>query len=350
MITELHQTQQASSLPHSGVLLLTEANASLTDRVRTALPGLAIQSVPGTLDITLVSSPEEVSCLWITVRSQVGAQEMDALPNLRLIATGSAGFDHIYLDAARERNIRVAYVPDYGPAVAEFNIALMLALSRKLHKGHIQTLQNEFDLSGLLGRNLQGQTLAVVGAGTIGLKVLELAKAFGMRLLAVDPSPKGGEADRIGFEFVSLGRAISEADILCLCCPLTEATRHLIGQYEFERMKPGMLLVNTSRGLVIDGQALMWALNRGIVAGAALDVLECETTLTHDGLTEALAADPSQETAQALAEDLTLMRHPNVLVTPHMAYYTRDSLDSIIDQTAANIRLFFHGMPQNLVV
>jgi D-lactate dehydrogenase len=336
-------------LARAATLLLTEADLQLVNKIREALPVIEVQALFGTLDRELISDPYAVTVLWVTVRSTVGVDEMDALPNLGLILTASAGYDHIDLKAAAARGIAVCNVPEYGPAVAEFNIASMLALSRKLHRGYLQTLQNEFSLTGLLGQNLYGKTLGVVGAGNIGLKVLELAKPFGMKLLACDPNPRGNEANRIGFEYVDLDRLLVASDVIALCCPLVEATHHMIGKAQFRRMKRGVLIVNTSRGAVIDTQALLWALNQGIVEGAALDVLEAETLLTHDGLLETLQAHASEETTSSIAEDLTLMRHPKVIVTPHMAFYTRDSLAAIQDASIGNLASWMAGAPHNVV-
>jgi D-lactate dehydrogenase len=326
-------------------VLVTEADDTLETLISRALPNATITQQIGLLDVESLQNANEIEAICVTVRSPVGQREMDALPNLCIIATGSAGFDHIDTKCADEKGITVCNVPRYGPAVAEFNIALMLALTRKVHIAYLNTLQRDFALEGLKGRNLFGKTLGVVGAGNIGASVARMAAAFGMKVIACDPFPNRD----LGIPFVTLYDLLSNSEIIAICCPLTEDTRHLIGKDEFRKMRPGVLIVNTSRGAVMDTHALMWALDQGIVAGAALDVLEGEALLSIDSLQKTLSGNASHEDTKSIAEDLTLMRHPRVLVTPHLAYFTEDSLMAIMEQTAANLLLFVSGEPQNVV-
>lgn len=310
-----------------------------------AMPTRAVVMQHGLLNVSAVKNPERVEGLYVTVRSPVTKVEMEGLPNLRVISTGSAGYDHIDTKEAVRRGITVCNVARYGPAVAEFNMALILALTRKIHCAHLQTLQSDFTIDGLRGRNLAGKTLGIVGTGNIGLYVAKLAEAFNMSVIAMDPAPNL-EAD---IEYVELDEILTRSDIIAICCPLLESTHHLFGRAEFEKMKRGVLIVNTSRGAVIDTQALVWALDQGIVAGAALDVLEGEVLLPTGTLTAVLGENPTSEQTQTVAEDLTLIRHPKVIVTPHIAFYTEDSIRSIQEQTAENFRSYFAGMPTNTV-
>ena len=326
-------------------VLVTEGDERLEALVAQALPHVEIRRQTGPLDINALEDGELIDGLCVTVRSPIGERELDAMPNLRIVTTGSAGYDHIDINAARERGVTVCNVPRYGPAVAEFNMALMLSLSRKLHIAHTNTLQRDFSLDEIRGRNLFGKVLGVIGTGHIGANVARLSAAFGMRVLAADSF----QNDSLGLEYVSLDELLSKAEIIAVCCPLTEETRHMIGRREFEMMRRGVLLVNTSRGAVIDTQALVWALDEGIVAGAALDVLEGEALLPREASMRTLSGNPSFDEAQTIAEDLTLIRHPRVLVTPHMAYYTEDSLAAIREQTAANLAAFAAGTPVNAV-
>ncbi|HVL39374.1 MAG TPA: NAD(P)-dependent oxidoreductase [Fimbriimonadaceae bacterium] len=332
-----------------GNLVVTEAEPGLLEQITAVLPTVTLQELLGPLDLALVQNREQVVALAITGRSPLGAPQMDALPALKYVTTGSTSYDNIDVAEARARGILVSNVPDYGPAVAEFNILLMLALSRRLHRGYLKTLQDEFSRFGLLGSNISGKTLGLIGAGHIGRQVLEYAKPYGMRLLAHDPYPIQEEAERIGFEYVPMHELLPQADILAICCPLNEHTRHMIGREHFAMMKRGVLLVNTSRGEVLDTKALLWALKKGIVEGAALDVMESEGLMTREKLQTTLSAPTSPETSHSLAAGLTLMKHPRVIVTPHIAYFTRESLEEIARVTAANLEGFFHGRPQNLV-
>jgi D-lactate dehydrogenase len=333
----------------TGCLVLTESEPRLLDQVEAGLFGWRVQPMTGTFDAGKLGQDTDALALWITVRSPIGAAEMDLFPNLGIIVTASTGYDHVDLSAAKQRGITVCNVPRYGPAVAEFNMALIFALTRKVHLAYMRTLQDEFALSGLIGRNLGGKTLGVIGAGNIGQTLLRLAKGFEMRLLAYDPMPNIDVAGAVGFTYESLDALLSQSDIIAICCPLTKETEHLIGKSQFEKMKRGVLIVNTSRGAVIDTQALVWALDEGIVEGAALDVLEAETRLSRKGLMNTLKAEAPAEIVESLAEDLTLMRHPRVIVTPHMAYYTVDSLETMNVVTIENIQAWAMGEPINVV-
>ena len=328
-----------------GTILVTESDTTLEDLIGMAVPQFSVVMQPGLLNVSAVKNPETIEGLYVTARSPVTKADMDTLPNLRIITTGSAGYDHIDTKEAVSRGITVCNVARYGPAVAEFNIALMLALTRKIHFAHLQTLQRDFTIDGLRGRNLAGKTLGIVGTGNIGQYVAKLAKAFNMSVIGMDPVPSP-DAD---IEYVELDAILTRSDIIAICCPLLESTRHLFARAEFEKMKRGVLIVNTSRGAVIDTQSLVWALDQGIVAGAALDVLEGEVLLPIATLTEVLGENPTSEQTQTVAEDLTLIRHPKVIVTPHIAYYTEDSLRSIQEQTAENFRSYFAGTPTNTV-
>jgi D-lactate dehydrogenase len=324
---------------------LTEAEPFIRAHFEGAFTPQVLSTDLGTLDTARIAKPGQIEVLCVTVRSNVDQATIDALPSLKMITTGSAGFDHIDLNHCDKKGIVVSNVPEYGPAVAEYNMALMIALSRKVHLAYVQTLQRDFSPEGLLGRNLQGRTLGIIGTGIIGSRVAQMAAAFEMTVLAVDPNPN----PLIQVTYVSLPELLAQCDIFALCCPLTSETKHLIGKPEFEQMKHGVLIVNTSRGAVIDTQALVWALDVGIVDGAALDVLEGETMLPSHTLNTMLAGNPTAEQTQTIAEDLTLMRHPKVIITPHIAYYTADSLEQIRIRTLENVQAFMAGRPQNVV-
>ncbi|MGE0002633.1 MAG: 2-hydroxyacid dehydrogenase [Fimbriimonadaceae bacterium] len=326
-----------------GAIVVTEGDEALARLFRERFGPDSVHVHPGLLEM-LGSVVDSARVVAVTVRSPIGPREMDLLPNVELIVTGSAGYDHIDLQCARAREVKVCNVPDYGPAVAEFNMALILALSRRLHHAYARTREHDFGLAALLGRNLAGRTLGIIGTGHIGAKVADLAAAFGTRVVAADPNPR----PEVRAEYMSLDGLLSRADVLAICCPLTDQTRHMIGREEFQRMKRGMLLVNTSRGPVVDTQALLWALEDGIVEGAALDVLEGETLLAPETLVQTLVDDPTRLEALQMAEGLTLAGYPKVLVTPHIAYYTIDSLDAIREVTVENVAAYDAGSPQNL--
>ncbi len=323
---------------------ITEAEPELRTKFEVALAPELLSTNSGTIDIQQIPNKELVHTLCITVRSKIAKAELDALPNLKLIATGSVGIDHVDFVETRRRGITVCNVPEYGSAVAEFNIALILMLSRKLHVAYRQTSQRDFTLNGLLGRNIEGRILGILGTGNIGMNVARLANALGMTVIAVDPNPRRHDF----LQFVKLPELLAASDLISICCPLTEKTTHMISREQFGQMKRGVLIVNTSRGAVLDKQALLWALDEGIVEGAALDVLEGEVLLPPKTPKVSAVGKRGPEQALPIGDDLTLMHHPKVIVTPHMAYYTQDSLDRIRQVTVENVRSFLAGEPQNV--
>lgn len=274
---------------------------------------------------TLARVPDlgAVEVLSVQVHSSVGSAEMERMPKLRLIVTRSTGTDHIDLDEAAQRGIEVYNIPDYGAqTVAEHTLLLLLAVARRLHDAIAVTRAGRFDLSDLLGSDLAGKTAVVVGVGMIGERFTRMAQAIGMRVLGVDPV----ERSEVGIEYLMLPEALPQADALVLCCPLVEATRYLIDAPALEKLKRGALLVNTARGAVVHAPSLLRALNDGVVAAAGLDVLEHEAALRGS-----VAPQPHEE--EMLAAGLALMSHPRVIVTPHMAFYTREALTRMRDAT-----------------
>ena len=313
-----------------------------------ALDGHEVRGSRHVLDVSTVDDRTEV--LSVMVHSPVGSRELGRLKNLRMIATRSTGFDHIDLRGAKKRGITVSNVPAYGSnTVAEHTFALILSLTRKVHVAYMRTMHGEFDLMGLMGSDLMGKTLGVVGAGKIGQHVVRIGKGFGMRVVAFDPFADAHLGEVLGFEMLAFEELLRRSDIVALCCPLTDATRHLMDRAAFSRMKKGSMLINTARGAVVDAGALLWALSEGIVGGAGLDVLEDEEVMPEDALVAEIASKRGRARIEQIAENLALMRHPNVVVTPHMAFYSREALRRILETTAANIRAFAAGSPINVV-
>jgi len=309
-----------------------------------AFPDEAVTFSPAPFSV--LDAPSDTEVLSVMVHSPVRREAIAAMQNLKLIATRSTGFDHIDLEAARERGIHVCTVPAYGVAtVAEHTFALILALTRKVHKAYLRGLHGDTRLDDLMGIDLAGKTLGVIGAGKIGRHVIQIGKGFAMNVVAYDLFEDPAAAD---FRFVALNELYREADVIAVCCPLTEATDHLIDASAFAQMKKGVIFVNTARGAVVDSHALLQALEDGTVAGAGLDVLEHEEVLGEDALVASLLSK-APDSPSAVALNLALMRHPLVIVTPHMAFYSREALQRIRDTTAENIQAFQRGYPQNTV-
>jgi len=272
----------------------------------------------------------DVEVLSIQVHSRVDEEALQKMPRLRAIVTRSTGLDHIDVEAAERRGVIVRNIPDYGAqTVAEHTLLLLLAIARKLGDAIATTRQGRFDLSGLLGADLAGKTAVVVGVGMIGERFARMALGVGMRVLGVDPA----ERAETGVTYTSLEEGLARADALVLCCPLVEQTRYLLRAETFGLLKPGCLLVNTARGAVVHAPSLLKALDSGIVAAAGLDVLEHEEVLRGSA-----PSRPAQE--EILQANRRLLSHPRVIVTPHMAFYTREALSRLRERTVALIREF----------
>jgi D-lactate dehydrogenase len=284
----------------------------------------------------------------VFIYSKLTEEIFRAMPALRLVASRSTGVDHIDLEAARARGIAVCNVPNYGEnTVAEHTFALILNLSRKIFEAEKRTKALDFSLKGLEGFDLKGKTLGVVGAGAIGLHVIRIGRALDMRVLATDVKPNRLLSEVLGFEYVDMPRLLAEADVVSLHAPLTPQTRHMINRETLSMMKKGALLINTARGELVDTSALIWALDQGILAGAGLDVLEGEEAVKEERVL--LSAESSPEALRAAVQNYALAKRDNVILTPHMAFYSREALQRILDTTVGNIGAFFEGRPRNIV-
>ncbi|OUC54494.1 hydroxyacid dehydrogenase [Sphingobium sp. GW456-12-10-14-TSB1] len=249
----------------------------------------------------------------------------------RLVALRSAGFNHVDLEAAEALGIAVARVPSYSPeAIAEHTIALILSLNRKLHRAYVRVREGNFALDGLLGFDLGKRTVGIVGTGKIGATVTRILGGFGCRILAFDPSP---DADLVasGVEYVTFPELLQQADVISIHCPLTPQTHHLINGQALQLIRPGAMLINTSRGAVIDTKAVIEGLKSGKIGSLGLDVYEEEGDLFFRDLSDEMLQD------DVFARLLTF---PNVLITGHQAFFTREALSAIAETTIRNISTF----------
>jgi len=253
---------------------------------------------------------------------------------VRLIALRSAGFNHVDLPRASELGLTVARVPAYSPyAVAEHTVAMMLSLNRKIHRAHARVREGNFALDGLLGFDMRGRTIGIVGTGKIGMVVARILGGFGCRLLAYDVTPNP-ECAAIGVRYVGLEDLWGQSDIVSLHAPLTGDTRHIVDAGAIARMKPGVMIVNTSRGALVDTAALIEGLKSGHVGCVGLDVYEEEEHLFFRDLS-----------AQVIQDDVfaRLLTFPNVLITAHQAFFTREAMDAISTVTLENASAFEQG-------
>ena len=311
------------------------------------LPSDKVFFAPG---ILATPAPElrGIQTLSVFIYSQVTREVLEALPELKFIATRSTGFDHIDLETCRSRGVAVSNVPSYGEnTVAEHTVALLLMLSRKVHQSVLQVRSGHVDLAELTGFDLQGKTIGVVGAGHIGLHVIRIARGFGMHVLAHDVRRDPFLADLLGFEYATMDRLLAESDIVTLHSPLTEKTHHLVGREQFARMKTGVMIVNTSRGGLIDTDALVDALESGKVGGAGLDVLEGEELIKEEK--ELLQMPLDVEKLRTAVRNRVLLARDNVVFTPHNAFNSREALVRILEVTLANLDAFRAGQPVHRV-
>lgn len=293
----------------------------------------------------------EVQVLSVFVNSRIDKKHLAILPNLKCIATRSTGFDHIALDAAKERDVVVCNVPTYGEnTVAEHTFALILSLSRNLRKAYLRTVQNNFSIDGLMGFDLKGKTLGVVGTGHIGLHVIRMALGFGMKVIAYDVKQQNFLSEILNFEYVSFDELLKRSDIISLHAPYLPSTRHLINKKNIGLIKKGAVLVNTARGGLIETDALVEALDKKILNGVGLDVLEEEEyVLEEKRLLEGAETEDHWRRLQTTLKNHVLLHRENVIYTPHMAFYSCEAVQRILDTTMDNIQAFIEGKPANRV-
>jgi D-lactate dehydrogenase len=267
------------------------------------------------------------------VNDQVDAAVLGEFAQLGigLVALRSAGFNNVDLAAARRLGIAVAHVPAYSPdAVAEHTVAMILALNRNIHRAWVRVREGNFALDGLLGFNMRGRVVGVVGTGQIGAAVCRIMLGFGCTIVAHDPAPDAALAG-LGVRYRPLPEVLGLADILTLHCPLTPATRHLIDAAAIARMRRGAMLVNTSRGAIIDTAAVIGGLKDGTIGHLGLDVYEEEAGLFFE-----------DRSGRMIRDDVfaRLLTFPNVLVTGHQGFFTTEALTAIAATTIGNISAF----------
>ncbi|MBT0723064.1 2-hydroxyacid dehydrogenase [Rosenbergiella sp. S61] len=255
---------------------------------------------------------------------------------IRVVALRCAGFDNIDLSSAHRLGIDVVRVPAYSPeAVAEHTIGMMMCLNRRIHRAYQRTREGNFSLEGLTGFNMHGKTVGIIGTGKIGLATLRILHGFGMELLATDPYPSA-EAEACGVTYTTLDELLKRSDIISLHCPMTSDNHHLLNAVAFDKMKKGVMIINTSRGSLIDSSAAIEALKEGKVGALGMDVYENERDLFFE--------DKSNEIIQ---DDIfgRLSACHNVLFTGHQAFLTREALTSIAETTLNNLSQIFSGQP-----
>ncbi len=309
-------------------------------------------------DVTLVHEPltednasdySDAEIISVFLGSRISPGVFDALPKLKHIATRSTGFDHIDIDKAKEKGVVVSNVPFYGEnTVAEMAFALILMVSRKLYPSYLRSKDMKFNHDELMGFDLKGKTLGIVGMGHIGQYSAKYGNGFGMRVLASDPNQDPALAKKFGFEYAdSLEDMLSQSDVITIHAPYNEHTHHLINMENVKKIKKGAILVNTARGGLVETEALIWALDNGILRGAGLDVLEGEPEMKEEW--EKITESYDKEQLKTIIMNHALIERDDVIVTPHNAFNTREAIDRILETTQSNIRNFIDGNPENVV-
>ncbi|HEY9886538.1 MAG TPA: 2-hydroxyacid dehydrogenase [Vampirovibrionales bacterium] len=278
---------------------------------------------------------EGYDCVCAFVHDQVNEEAIKVLARLgiKLIAMRCAGYNNVALNVAKDCNMQIVRVPEYSPyAVAEHAVTLMLSVNRNIHRASSRVRENNFSLNGLLGFDMYGKTVGIIGTGKIGRIAAQILKGFQCKVLAYDVFENKKASEEIGFEYVSLKEIYQQSDIINLHVPLTLETYHMINKESLRLMKDGVVIVNTSRGQLIDTKDLIEGLKSGKIRGAGLDVYEEEDEYFFEDWSNQIVQD----------DDLArLLTFNNVIVTSHQAFFTEEALTNIAETTIQNIKTFF---------
>ena len=282
------------------------------------------------LNINTVILAKGMDAVCAFVNDDISKEVIDKLDEygIHLVALRCAGFNNVDIEYAYKK-VHIVRVPAYSPyAVAEHAMALLLSLNRKIHKAYLRTREFNFNIQGLTGFDLFGKTVGVIGTGKIGVAFINICKGFGINILAYDPFPRND----LDVKYVSISELVKESDIISLHCPLTNETKHIINKDTINKMKSNAIIINTSRGALIDSNALLQGLKEKKILGACLDVYEEEANLFFE--------DNSNE---IIKDDILslLICLPNVIMTSHQGYLTKEALENIAETTLNNITLYF---------
>jgi D-lactate dehydrogenase len=289
-----------------------------------------------TLQTTMLTDSFPAVCVFVNDVLDAAVLRDIHERGVSLVALRCAGFNNVDIKTGHELGMKIVRVPAYSPhAVAEHTVGIMLALNRKIHRAYGRVREGNFALEGLLGFDMRGKTVGIIGTGKIGQCVAEILNGFGCRLCAYDPYPNQ-ELVNSGVKYVSLRDLLSQSDIITLHCPLMPETYHIIDDAAIRMMKPGVMLINTSRGALINTPDVIDALKDGILGYLGLDVYEEEGDLFFEDLSE-----------QVIQDDVfsRLLTFPNVIVTGHQAFFTSDAMRSIAQTTLANVSKIENGEP-----
>lgn len=288
---------------------------------------------PLNMQTVMLAKDHQAICAFVNDTLDKSVIEQLAKLEIKIIALRCAGYNNVDLSACKANNIQVCYVPEYSPhSVAEHTFALLLTLNRKTHKAYQRVRDNNFSLNHLMGSELHGKTIGLIGLGRIGLCIAQIASGFGLKVLATDPHIQAPKDNDI--HMVELPELLSQSDIISLHCPLNESTKHIINQKALDLMKDESILLNTGRGALIDHKALIKALKSHKVGSVGLDVYEQEQGIFFYDHTDDIIDDDIL---------MRLMSFPNVLITSHQGFFTHEALTSIAMTTLQNLKDFTQG-------
>ncbi|MDD5098782.1 MAG: NAD(P)-dependent oxidoreductase [Candidatus Colwellbacteria bacterium] len=320
------------------------------DYLKSNLPNHELSFSEERIDADHMPESKDADILSVFTNCEVTAPVIGAFPNLKFMTTRSTGFDHVDRAALAARNIPLSYVPSYGEnTVAEFAFGLLLTVSRKIFLSYDRIREEgSFDLDGLQGFDLRGKTIGIVGTGRIGRHMAKIAKGFEMEVIAFGAYPNDSLASELGFRYVSFEELLNAADVISFHVPELPTTFHMINMENTNLIKRGAIIINTARGSVVETTALVKALNEGILGGAGLDVLE-EEVPTKDEKEFLISGKTRGHDLLTVLQNHLLIDMPNVIITPHNAFNTKEALQRILDTTIENINKFIDGAPVNLV-
>jgi D-lactate dehydrogenase len=312
---------------------------------------LELQLFRNRLDQKIAEGNNDIEGIATALQPNITAELLDALPHLRVISTMSSAFFHIDIKACKARNITVCNVPDYGVnTVAESAFGLIVALVRKFKPAFERADCGNLYREGLMGMDIRGKTIGIVGTGRIGSYMARLANAYGMKIIACDLHPRQELIDKFNTVYKDLEALISESDIITLHVPYNSSTHHLIDERRLNLCKPSAILVNTCPRKVVDTDALLRALNGGRLAGAALDTFEGEEfeILFDEGLIK--EGSLASATWMHALDEFDILHSEKAVITPYISYYTIEALHRLLSATAENLKSYFSGNPQNVII
>jgi D-lactate dehydrogenase len=296
-----------------------------------------------------VKNFKDTQIISIFVKSKITKEILNQLSNLKFISTMSTGFDHIDLQECKKRKIKVSNVPMYGQnTIAEYSFGLLLALNRNLLEASRRTRKGNFNYEGLIGTDLKDKTIGIIGTGNIGQFMIKYAKGFCMNVLAYDLYPNKKLEKELKFKYVTLNNLYKNSDFITLHLPFTKSSYHFLDKKAFSEMKTGVKIINTSRGEIICAKDLIHALDTKKVSGCALDVLELENDMKKEVKNSGLK-HLTQKEINILIQNHKLLGRENVILTPHLAFYTKEALERILNTTKDNILAYKKNKLQNEV-